>query len=155
MTEKVFSQMQAAEMGFLRRVHGVTLRDKVPSCEIRRALNVEPLLLLIERSQLGWFGHVSRMSQEKLGTQVLLATPTGKRPRGRPRTRWSDNISDLASEFAADREIFPVIGCFPRHPPKGKSVYENRRMSNFADRRLHRSQWMLQWWQWNAEDKAG
>jgi len=32
-------------MGFLRRVHGVALRDKVRSCEIRRALNVESLLL--------------------------------------------------------------------------------------------------------------
>jgi len=27
-------------MGFLRRVRGVTLRNKVRSCEIRRALNV-------------------------------------------------------------------------------------------------------------------
>jgi len=50
MTEKVISQVLTAEMGFLRRVHGVTLRDKVRSCEIRRALNVE-LLLRIERSQ--------------------------------------------------------------------------------------------------------
>jgi len=28
--------------------------------------------------------------------EVLLATPTGKWPRGRPRTRWNDYISDLA-----------------------------------------------------------
>jgi len=41
MTEIILSQVQAAEMGFLRRVHGVTLRDKVRSYEIRRALNVE------------------------------------------------------------------------------------------------------------------
>jgi len=27
---------------------------------------------------------------------ILLAPPTGKRPRGRPRTRWLDHISDLA-----------------------------------------------------------
>ena len=40
-TEIILSQVQAAEMGFLRRVHGVALRDKVGSCEIRRALNVE------------------------------------------------------------------------------------------------------------------
>jgi len=35
----------------LRYIPGVTLRDKVHSVEIRRALNVEPLLL-IERTQL-------------------------------------------------------------------------------------------------------
>jgi len=53
MTERVLYRVQAAEMRFLRRVHGVavTLRDKVPSCEIRRALNVEPFPR-IERSQL-------------------------------------------------------------------------------------------------------
>jgi len=29
-------------MGFLRRVHGVTFRDKVRICKIRKAVNVEP-----------------------------------------------------------------------------------------------------------------
>jgi len=32
-------------MVVLRNVYGVTLRDEVRSCEIRKALNVEPLLL--------------------------------------------------------------------------------------------------------------
>jgi len=36
------------------------------------------------------------MSNEKMVRQVLLATPTGKRPRCRPRTRRSDYISDIA-----------------------------------------------------------
>jgi len=44
----------------------------------------------IERSQLRWFGHLSRMSHEKLVRQVVSATLTGKPPRDRPRTRWSD-----------------------------------------------------------------
>jgi len=33
--ERVLSQAQTAEMGLLRRVHDVTLRDKLRSCEIR------------------------------------------------------------------------------------------------------------------------
>jgi len=45
MTERVLSVVQAAEMGYLRRVYDVALRDKVRSCEIRKALNIEPLLL--------------------------------------------------------------------------------------------------------------
>jgi len=36
---------------------GVTLREKMRSCEIRRALNIGPLLQ-IERSQLRWYGHM-------------------------------------------------------------------------------------------------
>jgi len=42
------------------------------------------------------FGHVTRMPQERSARQVLLATPKGKRPRGRARTRWCYYISDLA-----------------------------------------------------------
>jgi len=95
MTERILSQVQAAEMGFLRKVHGVTLRGQVRSCEICRARIVEPLLFRIKRFQLCWFGHVSRMPHERLTRQVLLAKPTGKHPRGRQRTRCSDCISDL------------------------------------------------------------
>jgi len=82
-------------MGFLRKVLDVTLRDKEHRSEIRKARDVK-LLLRIDRSQIRWFGHVSRMLQERLARQVLLATPTGKRPRGRPKTRWPDYIPDLA-----------------------------------------------------------
>ena len=51
---------------------GVTLYDKVRRCEIPRALNVESLLR-IDRSQLRWFGHVSRMSHKRRARLVLLA----------------------------------------------------------------------------------
>jgi len=36
------------------------------------------------------------MSSERLVRQALLAKATGKRPRCRPRPRWSNCISDLA-----------------------------------------------------------
>ena len=51
MTERMRSQVQASEMRFLRRIEGVTLFNKVRSSEIRKSLNIEPLLLRIERSQ--------------------------------------------------------------------------------------------------------
>ena len=87
MIEEVRSQVQASEMRFFRRIEGVTLFNKVRSSEIRKSLNVEPLLLRIKRSQLRWFGHVSRMPQERLPKQALLAKANGKRPVGRPGTR--------------------------------------------------------------------
>jgi len=77
--------MQASEMRFLKRIERVTLFDKVCRfiSDIRKSINIEPLLFRIERSQLRWFGHVSRMPQERLPTV------------GRPRTRWQDYIEDL------------------------------------------------------------
>ena len=95
MTERMRSQVQASEMRFLLRIEGVTLFHKVRSSEIQKSLNIEPLLLRIERSQLRWFGHVSRMPQERLPKQALLAKANGRRPVGRPKTRWTDYIEDL------------------------------------------------------------
>ena len=72
----------------------MTLRDEVRSRGIHKTLNVETLQRR-DRSQLRWFGHVTRMSQKILARQVLLAVSEGKRPRGRPSTTWRDYISDL------------------------------------------------------------
>ena len=80
MTKRVRSQVQASEMRFFRKIKGVTLFSKVRSSEIRKSLNIEPLLFRIERSQLRWFGHVSRMPQERLPKQPLLAKANGRRP---------------------------------------------------------------------------
>ena len=66
MTERVRSQVQASEMRFLQRIEGVSLFNKMRNSEIRKFLNIEPLRLRIERSQLRWFGHVSRMPEERL-----------------------------------------------------------------------------------------
>ncbi len=69
-------QIQTAEMGFLRRVAGISLRDKVRSSVIREGLRVELLLLCIEGSQLKLFRHLVRMlpvpSLEKCSRHVQL-----------------------------------------------------------------------------------
>jgi len=80
---------------FLQRIKGVTFFDKVHSSEIRKSLNTEPLLLRIERSQLRWFDHVSRMPQKRLPKQALFAKLKGKRPVEQQRTCWKDYTEDL------------------------------------------------------------
>ena len=71
MTERVLSQVQVSEMRFLRRIEGVTLFNKVRSSEIRKSLNIEPLLLRIKRSQLRWFGHVRERLRKDLSPNKL------------------------------------------------------------------------------------
>ncbi|KAK0133852.1 Non-ous end-joining factor 1 [Merluccius polli] len=77
-------------MSFLRRVAGLSLRDRVRSSVIREELGVDPLLLRVERSQMRWLGHLVRMPPGRLPGEVFRARPTGRRARGRPRTRWRD-----------------------------------------------------------------
>ena len=132
-TESTRSRIKAAEMSFLRRVAGFSLRDRVRSSVIREGLGVEPLLLRVERSQLRWFGHLVRMSPGRLPREVFQASPTGRRPRGRPRTRWRDYISALAQErlgipklelvdAAREREVWgPLLEQLPPRPGPRKS----------------------------------
>ena len=77
-TERVRSQVQASEMRFLRRIEGVTVFNKMRRSQIRKSLNIEPLLLRIERSQLRWFGHISRMPQENLPNKLYLPKQMGE-----------------------------------------------------------------------------
>ncbi|KAL3973669.1 phosphorylated adapter RNA export protein [Sarotherodon galilaeus] len=89
-TERTRSRIQAAEMGFLRKVAGLSLRDR-----------------------------------------VFRACPTGRRPRGRPRTRWRDYMSRLAweclgvppdklEEVAGEREVWAsLLGLLPPRPGPG------------------------------------
>ena len=39
-----------------------------------------------------WAGHVARMGEERGVYRVLVGKLEGKRPLGRPRCRWVDNI---------------------------------------------------------------
>jgi len=39
-----------------------------------------------------WAGHVARMGKEKVVYRVLMGKPEERRPLGRPRRRWVDNI---------------------------------------------------------------
>ena len=44
---------------------------------------------------LRWAGRVARMEEGMTAFKILNGKPTGKRPLGRPRRRWEDNIMDL------------------------------------------------------------
>ena len=39
-----------------------------------------------------WAGHVARMGKRKGAYRILVGKPEGKRPLGKPRRRWEDNI---------------------------------------------------------------
>ena len=96
MTSKIESQVTAAEMRYLRRVAGKTRKDMIRNNTIREDLGQEALILKVEKQQLRWFGHVCRMSEERIPKKVKEAR-TYKRTQGRPRTTWIDNISRIGS----------------------------------------------------------
>jgi len=101
---------------FCEEFEGVTLFDKVRSSEIRKSLNIEPLLFRIERSQLRWFGHVSRMPQEKLPKQALLAKV--KKASVGPRRTYGEDYSWASEDLRWNR--------LERQPSEMLNVVANR-----------------------------
>ena len=50
------------------------------------------IVRVIKSRRMRWAGHVARMGGERGVYRVLVGKPEGKRPMGRPRRRWVDNI---------------------------------------------------------------
>jgi len=47
---------------------------------------------VIKSRRIRWAGHVARMDEERGVYRVLVGKPESRRPLGRPRRRWADNI---------------------------------------------------------------
>ena len=47
---------------------------------------------MIKSRRLRWAGHVVRMKESRSTFKILTGKPTGKRPLGRPRRKYEDNV---------------------------------------------------------------
>ena len=47
---------------------------------------------MIKFTRLRWAGHAAKMEESRSTFNILTGKPTGKRPLGRRRSRWEDNI---------------------------------------------------------------
>jgi hypothetical protein len=48
--------------------------------------------LIIKTRRMRWEGHVARMGEKRNAYRLLVGKPEGRRPLGRPRRSWVDNI---------------------------------------------------------------
>ena len=53
---------------------------------------------VIKSRRMRWVGNVARMGEGRGVHKVLVGKPEGKRPLGRPRHRWEDNIKMALQE---------------------------------------------------------
>jgi hypothetical protein len=51
-----------------------------------------PKIVRVVKSRMRWTGHVVRMGEGRGVYRVMMERPEGKRPLGRPRRRWENNI---------------------------------------------------------------
>jgi hypothetical protein len=93
---RIFGPKRDEVTGGWRKLHNEELHGLYSSPSIVR---------MIEARRMRWAGHVARMGAVRGAYNILVGMPEGRRPLGRPRRRWEDNIKmDL-------REIgFRVVG---------------------------------------------
>ena len=109
-------KLEVFERMILRKIFGPN-KNNEGEYEIRSNKNLEELynetniVGILKSARIGWAGHVWR-SKGLIGQIITAWKPNTKRPRGRPRQRWTDRIKeDLkmlvvrnAEETAQDRE---------------------------------------------------
>jgi hypothetical protein len=71
-------------VGSWRKLHNEELHGLYSSPSIVR---------VIKARRVRWAGHVARMGEVRGDYNILVGRPEGRRPLGRPRRRWEDNIS--------------------------------------------------------------
>jgi hypothetical protein len=66
-----------------RKIHNEELNDLYSSPNIFR---------VIKSRRIRWAGHVVHLGERRHIYRVLVGKPEGKRPLGRPKCKWEDNI---------------------------------------------------------------
>jgi hypothetical protein len=71
--------------------------------ELRDLYSSPSIIRIIKSRRMRWVGHVARMGEKRYAYRLLMGKPEGKRPLGRSRRRWVDNIRiDLGEEGWGD-----------------------------------------------------
>jgi hypothetical protein len=80
---RIFGPKRDGVTGGWRKLHNEELHGLYSSPSIVRA---------IKARRMRWTGHVARMGEVRGVYNILVGRPEGRRPLGRPRRRWEDNI---------------------------------------------------------------
>jgi hypothetical protein len=92
---RVFGPKRVEVTGEWRKLHNEKLND---------LYSLPYIVRVVKSRRMRWAGHVARMGDKRGVHRVLVGKPEGKRPLGRPRRRWEDNIKmDL-------QEVGGVVG---------------------------------------------
>ena len=86
---RIFGRRRDELTGEWKRLHNEDLNDLYSSSNI---------VWVIKSRRMRWAGHVARMGEERRVYRVLVGKPEGRRPMGRPRRRWADNIRMAVQE---------------------------------------------------------
>jgi hypothetical protein len=65
---------------------------KLHNEELHNFYSLPNIIRIIKSRRMRWAGYVARIGEDMNTYRILLGKPEGKRPLGKPRRRWMDNI---------------------------------------------------------------
>jgi Reverse transcriptase (RNA-dependent DNA polymerase) len=92
-------KLAVAQRSMERSMMNVRRKDKVKNQKIRRSTQLKDVSMAVRELKWRWAGHVARYPIDRLPNQVETWIPEGKRSKGRPKTRWKDEIVEHSSIF--------------------------------------------------------
>jgi len=98
---RTFGPKREEVTGKWRKLHNEELNDLYCSPNIVR---------VIKSRIMRWVGHVACMGERRGVYRVLVEIPEGKRPLGRPKRRWEDNINPLKPELNPICYLLALLG---------------------------------------------
>jgi hypothetical protein len=78
-------------------------RGKLHNEELNDLDSLPNIARVVKLRRMRWAGHVARMGEDRGVHRVLVGKPERKRPLGRPRRRWEDNIKMDLQEVGGGR----------------------------------------------------
>lgn len=101
LTRKTIKKIQITQRAMERSMLGVSLRDRIQNREIRRRTGVADAIERITTLKWNWAGHIARASDNRWTKKILEWRPRDEafRNRGRPPTRWRDDIRRIAPNW--------------------------------------------------------
>jgi hypothetical protein len=75
---------------------------KLHNEELHNLYSSPNIIRRIKSRRMRWAGHVARMGETRNAYRILVGRPEGKRPLGRPRSRWVDDIKMDLREIGWD-----------------------------------------------------
>jgi hypothetical protein len=87
-TKRDMTDLEAAEVRFLRSVTAYTRLDKIRSKVIRKELEISGIQDVRIKYKQNWINHLERMDNTRLPKHALNYKPRGRRDPRRPRKRW-------------------------------------------------------------------
>jgi hypothetical protein len=102
------NRLRVLENRMLRRIFG-PIREgdgswrKLHNDEVYGLYSSPNIVRVIKSRRMRWAGHLECMGEGRGVYRVLVGRPEGKRPLGRPRRRWEDNIKMDLRKIGIDR----------------------------------------------------